>query len=398
MILTYAVTMASTNGVDHIEHMSQSQATQSSSKHETSIEHLQQEFSDARAFEDGDGPSVADKDFSGMERGSDKSVTTQMSWEDIMNMNFDREEDDADEVRAANAIRSAGSASPSNNVSAENAILEDSSHTSTIEDASLQDDAGIEESHFSDDIRQIVDQFSSPMLPYVGFDDEIIRQDVLHFFPEDVQRRKRNGMHRSRSDPRIGAQVPRLSSLRHVRSAGDLSSETMEVNADRGKNEEGESIGGTSSSPGPTPMHASLNSIPQDRDYELSDMPRLPASPSASSPREASTDKTDTKDNLGLDSQKKSEYSKAGRALEQMKNFSQSDRALPLTQQPSFKGKYLLEQIERLCRRIPQRPNDAWDPSSFALVVRMLLDNIEDALGPLHTCTEQSGVLSVLEA
>lgn len=81
---------------------------------------------------------------------------------------------------------------------------------------------------------------------------------------------------------------------------------------------------------------------------------------------------------------RRSEYSAATKALADMQAFSHSDKTLPAGQQPSFKPKYLCNQIERLCRRTGHNPVEPWEPSSFALATRILLDSIEGALGPLH--------------
>ena len=83
---------------------------------------------------------------------------------------------------------------------------------------------------------------------------------------------------------------------------------------------------------------------------------------------------------------KKDAYKSAARALAEMKSFSCSDKMLPPGQQPSFKSKYLCDQIGRLCRRTSHDPTKPWSPSSFATAARMLLDSISPALGPLHTC------------
>ena len=83
---------------------------------------------------------------------------------------------------------------------------------------------------------------------------------------------------------------------------------------------------------------------------------------------------------------KKDAYKSAASALAEMKGFSCSDKVLPPGQQPSFKSKYLCDQIARLCRRTSHDPTQPWDPSSFATAARMLLDSISSALGPLHTC------------
>lgn len=82
----------------------------------------------------------------------------------------------------------------------------------------------------------------------------------------------------------------------------------------------------------------------------------------------------------------KDRYKSAWQALVEIKTFSCSDRELPQTQQPSFRSRKFLDEIERLCRRTSQDPAKPWNQSSFATAARMLLDSITSALGPLHTC------------
>jgi ataxia telangiectasia mutated family protein len=84
--------------------------------------------------------------------------------------------------------------------------------------------------------------------------------------------------------------------------------------------------------------------------------------------------------------EKRQEYAAAAKALTEMKSHSHSEVALPDTQQPCFKSKYLCDQIDRLCRRGGLNAVQLWGPSSFSLTARVLFDSIEDALGPLHTC------------
>ena len=84
--------------------------------------------------------------------------------------------------------------------------------------------------------------------------------------------------------------------------------------------------------------------------------------------------------------ERRDHYKHAAEALRIMKQFSHSDQSLPACQEPSFKSKFLCDQIERLSRRIGRDPYNPWDTSCFAFVARMLLDSINDALGPLHTC------------
>ncbi|KAI6801725.1 hypothetical protein KC361_g1627 [Hortaea werneckii] len=84
--------------------------------------------------------------------------------------------------------------------------------------------------------------------------------------------------------------------------------------------------------------------------------------------------------------EKREECKDAARALAEMKSYSSSSRLLPGSQQPSFRPRYLMDQVGRLCRRTAQDPEQPWTVSSFTLVVRMHLDAIDDALGPLHRC------------
>ncbi|KAI7497312.1 hypothetical protein KC367_g5960 [Hortaea werneckii] len=84
--------------------------------------------------------------------------------------------------------------------------------------------------------------------------------------------------------------------------------------------------------------------------------------------------------------EKREECKDSARALAEMKSYSSSSRLLPGSQQPSFRPRYLMDQIGRLCRRTAQDVEQPWTVSSFTLVVRMHLDAIDDALGPLHRC------------
>lgn len=84
--------------------------------------------------------------------------------------------------------------------------------------------------------------------------------------------------------------------------------------------------------------------------------------------------------------EKRSSYTNAAKSLSEMKRYSHSERSLPKAQQPSFRITYLPDQTERLCRRTGLDPVRPFNSSSFALAARILLDSIDDALGPLHTC------------
>ncbi|KAF2161372.1 hypothetical protein M409DRAFT_28107 [Zasmidium cellare ATCC 36951] len=84
--------------------------------------------------------------------------------------------------------------------------------------------------------------------------------------------------------------------------------------------------------------------------------------------------------------EKRPGYSAAWSALQEMKCYSHSKREVPDGQQPHFRGKYLPDEIERLCRRINYNHSEPWTASMFTLAVRMLVDAIDASLGSLHAC------------
>jgi ataxia telangiectasia mutated family protein len=73
--------------------------------------------------------------------------------------------------------------------------------------------------------------------------------------------------------------------------------------------------------------------------------------------------------------------------LSEIRNFSSSLTQLPADQQPNFKPIFLLENIERLCRRIGRSNETLWNESLFVFVLRYLLQRIQPSLGSLHACT-----------
>ena len=80
-------------------------------------------------------------------------------------------------------------------------------------------------------------------------------------------------------------------------------------------------------------------------------------------------------------------FEQTTKALEEIKAISYSGNTLPQGIEPSFTAKYLLDQIERLCRRIGYDPVKFWTADIFVFVMRMLLDRIHPALGSLHACS-----------
>lgn len=84
--------------------------------------------------------------------------------------------------------------------------------------------------------------------------------------------------------------------------------------------------------------------------------------------------------------QKHSAYSKAFAIHQEILSKCGPDKALPNSQQPSFKANHLIDEIECLCRRTPYDPEALWSPELYVYVLRSLLNTILPALGSLHTC------------
>ncbi|KAL4891289.1 hypothetical protein BDV59DRAFT_182996 [Aspergillus ambiguus] len=65
---------------------------------------------------------------------------------------------------------------------------------------------------------------------------------------------------------------------------------------------------------------------------------------------------------------------------------SSSDIILPANQQPSFRARFLLDELEFLCKRSGYELETIWTPALGSYVCRNLLESIHPALGSLHAC------------
>jgi ataxia telangiectasia mutated family protein len=66
---------------------------------------------------------------------------------------------------------------------------------------------------------------------------------------------------------------------------------------------------------------------------------------------------------------------------------SAAQSSLPANQQPSFRARYLLDELEFFCKRVGFELESIWTPSLASFVCRSLLETIHPALGSLHTCS-----------
>lgn len=77
-------------------------------------------------------------------------------------------------------------------------------------------------------------------------------------------------------------------------------------------------------------------------------------------------------------------------ALNTFKHISGKSSArtvLPANQQPSFRARFLLDELEFLCKRSGYELETIWTPSLASYVCRTLLESIHPALGSLHACS-----------
>ena len=81
------------------------------------------------------------------------------------------------------------------------------------------------------------------------------------------------------------------------------------------------------------------------------------------------------------------ELAKVHSSYQEILSKAGPDKELPANQQPSFGAKYLLDEIDFLCRRTSYDAESLWSPSLYVYVYRELLDEIHPALGSLHACS-----------
>ncbi|KIW21549.1 hypothetical protein PV08_02129 [Exophiala spinifera] len=74
-------------------------------------------------------------------------------------------------------------------------------------------------------------------------------------------------------------------------------------------------------------------------------------------------------------------------AWQEMSSISDSNTQLPLSQQPSFRARCLLDELNYLYQRLDIQPDDVWTSALLIHVYRQLLERTNSALGSLHICS-----------
>ncbi|RKF73426.1 Serine/threonine-protein kinase TEL1 [Golovinomyces cichoracearum] len=77
----------------------------------------------------------------------------------------------------------------------------------------------------------------------------------------------------------------------------------------------------------------------------------------------------------------------AGRIIERIDSFSSSEVVLPTNQQPLFKVKYLVAEIQQLCSHTRHTFENLFTPAMLTSLVRSLLKTSVDVIGSLHACS-----------
>lgn len=95
----------------------------------------------------------------------------------------------------------------------------------------------------------------------------------------------------------------------------------------------------------------------------------------------------DELEDIGKGFQKRAAYSNVENSYQSIISTSASETILPVNQQPSFKAKYLIDEIEHLCRRTSYDVESIWSSELYVYVFRDLINNIHPALGSLHACS-----------
>ena len=78
-------------------------------------------------------------------------------------------------------------------------------------------------------------------------------------------------------------------------------------------------------------------------------------------------------------------YKYAAEAFKEMMPVNSTNNDFLPSQQPSFKAKFLMSQIERLCRRIGKDRTVIWNPFTTSLVARGILNDMKDVLGSINS-------------
>lgn len=83
---------------------------------------------------------------------------------------------------------------------------------------------------------------------------------------------------------------------------------------------------------------------------------------------------------------KRTEYATTRDILSTIDQNSSSALYIAPSHRPSFRAKYILDELDFLCKRVALDKSSLWTPSMTVYVIRKLIDSVNPALGPFHAC------------
>lgn len=95
----------------------------------------------------------------------------------------------------------------------------------------------------------------------------------------------------------------------------------------------------------------------------------------------------DREESISKGFQRHDTFFAASHAYDEILSSGASQTPLIVSQQPSFKASYLLDEIDFLCTRTDLSADAMWSSALYTYVFRELLDTVHPALGSLHTCS-----------
>ena len=96
---------------------------------------------------------------------------------------------------------------------------------------------------------------------------------------------------------------------------------------------------------------------------------------------------TDHEDQIQKAFQRHDIYHESDAIYREIVGLSYSERTLPPNQQPSFRAKNLIPEIDHLCGRTPFDIEAMWTPALYVYVFRKIINCTHPALGSLHNCS-----------
>lgn len=83
---------------------------------------------------------------------------------------------------------------------------------------------------------------------------------------------------------------------------------------------------------------------------------------------------------------KRTQYANARTILNAIDRLDSPESYMRSSSHPSFRAKYILDELDFLCKRTAIDVSSLWSPNMTVFVLRKLMDSLHPALGPFHAC------------